>query len=51
MGIVFQQFNLFPHKTALENVSLAPEKVLERSGAEARAKAEALLTEWALRTR
>jgi polar amino acid transport system ATP-binding protein len=43
VGIVFQQFNLFPHKTALENVSLAPEKVLERSGAEARAKAEALL--------
>ena len=44
VGMVFQQYNLFPHKSALENVSLAPEKVLERSGAEARAKAEALLT-------
>ena len=43
VGMVFQQYNLFPHKTALENVSLGPEKVLERSGAEARGKAEALL--------
>ena len=31
VGIVFQQFNLFPHKTALENVTMAPEKVLGRS--------------------
>ena len=44
VGMVFQQYNLFPHKSALENVSLAPEKVLERSAAEARAKSEALLT-------
>ena len=28
VGMVFQQFNLFPHKTALENVTLAPRKVL-----------------------
>lgn len=28
MGMVFQRFNLFPHLTALENVSLAPRKVL-----------------------
>ena len=28
VGMVFQQFNLFPHKTALENVTMAPEKVL-----------------------
>jgi ABC-type polar amino acid transport system ATPase subunit len=42
-GIVFQQFNLFPNKSALENVSLAQEKVLGRGPAEARAKAEELL--------
>jgi polar amino acid transport system ATP-binding protein len=44
VGIVFQQFNLFPHKSALENVSMAQQQVLGRSGAEARAKAESLLT-------
>jgi polar amino acid transport system ATP-binding protein len=43
VGIVFQQFNLFPHKTALENVTLAQETVLGRSKAEARAKAAELL--------
>jgi polar amino acid transport system ATP-binding protein len=43
VGIVFQQFNLFPHKTALENVTLAQEKVLDRSGKEARTKGTELL--------
>jgi polar amino acid transport system ATP-binding protein len=43
VGMVFQQFNLFPHKTALENVTLAQEKVLGRSKPEARAKATELL--------
>jgi polar amino acid transport system ATP-binding protein len=43
VGIVFQQFNLFPHKTALENVRMAPEKVLGRSAEEARSKGMALL--------
>jgi polar amino acid transport system ATP-binding protein len=43
VGIVFQQFNLFPHKSAVENVCLAQEKVLGRGAGEARAKAEALL--------
>ena len=43
VGMVFQQFNLFPHKSALENVALAQEKVLERSDEEAKAKSEALL--------
>jgi ABC-type polar amino acid transport system ATPase subunit len=43
VGIVFQQFNLFPHKTALENVSLAQQTVLDRPADEARKKGEALL--------
>jgi ABC-type polar amino acid transport system ATPase subunit len=43
VGMVFQQFNLFPHKTALENVTMAPEKVLGKPRAEAREKATALL--------
>jgi polar amino acid transport system ATP-binding protein len=43
VGMVFQQFNLFPHKTALQNVTMAPEKVLGRSKQEARAKGTALL--------
>ena len=43
VGMVFQQFNLFPHKSALENVTIAQEKVLDRDAAEARAKGEELL--------
>jgi polar amino acid transport system ATP-binding protein len=43
VGIVFQQFNLFPHRTALQNVTLAQEEVLGRSKVEARAKATELL--------
>jgi polar amino acid transport system ATP-binding protein len=43
VGMVFQQFNLFPHKSALENVSLAQETVLDRSAEEARQKSEGLL--------
>jgi polar amino acid transport system ATP-binding protein len=43
VGIVFQQFNLFPHKTALQNVTVAQEKVLRRPKAEARAKGMQLL--------
>jgi polar amino acid transport system ATP-binding protein len=44
VGMVFQQFNLFPHKSALDNVCLAQEKVLDRKRDEARAKGEELLT-------
>ena len=43
VGIVFQQFNLFQHKSAIANVGLAQTKVLKRSYEEARAKAESLL--------
>ncbi|MEO8091221.1 MAG: amino acid ABC transporter ATP-binding protein [bacterium] len=43
VGLVFQQFNLFPLKTALENVSMGPEKVLGRDSEQARGEAEALL--------
>jgi polar amino acid transport system ATP-binding protein len=43
VGIVFQQFNLFPHKTAAENITLAPQTVLGRDRAEARRSAISLL--------
>jgi ABC-type polar amino acid transport system ATPase subunit len=36
MGMVFQHFNLFPHKTALENISLAPLQVKKTAPQEAR---------------
>ena len=40
IGIVFQQWNAFPHLTVKENVMLAPRKVLKQSKAEAEAMAE-----------
>jgi len=43
MGMVFQHFNLFPHMTILENMTLAPVKVLKKSQTEAEEKALALL--------
>lgn len=43
MGMVFQHFNLFPHKTILENITLAPMKLLKKSKEEANKKAMELL--------
>ena len=43
MGMVFQHFNLFPHKTIIDNMTLAPVKVLGMNKAEAEQKAQKLL--------
>ena len=43
MGMVFQQFNLFPHMTILKNMTLAPMKLLGKSKQEAEARAMELL--------
>jgi len=43
VGMVFQQFNLFPHRTVLQNVTLAPIKVRGQSKADAEANALRLL--------
>ena len=43
MGMVFQHFNLFPHMTVLDNMTLAPMKLLGKSRAEAEQQAMALL--------
>jgi ABC-type polar amino acid transport system ATPase subunit len=43
VGMVFQQFNLFPQMSAIENVALAQRTVLKRGEGEARTKAAALL--------
>ena len=43
MGMVFQHFNLFPHKTVLQNITLAPVTLKKKTTAEAEAQARALL--------
>jgi polar amino acid transport system ATP-binding protein len=43
VGMVFQQYNLFPHRTALDNIMMAPIHVLGRKRAEAEAQARALM--------
>ena len=48
VGIVFQAFNLFPHMSVLDNVTLAPRKVLKRPVPDAERDALALLTRFGL---
>ena len=43
MGMVFQQFNLFPHLTIMRNLTIGPMKLLGKSKAEAEQKAQELL--------
>lgn len=48
MAIVFQSFNLFPHMTVLDNITLAPRKVQQVSTADARRRGEELLERFGL---
>lgn len=43
VGMVFQQYNLFPHKTALQNIMMGPVKVLKQKPDEVKIKARSLL--------
>jgi polar amino acid transport system ATP-binding protein len=51
MGMVFQQFNLFPHMTVLKNMTLAPMKLLGKTKEEAEATALELLAKVGLADR
>jgi len=51
MGMVFQNFNLFPHMTVLRNMTLAPIKILKKSKEEAEKKAMELLRKVGLESR
>ncbi|APT59975.1 amino acid ABC transporter ATP-binding protein [Roseomonas gilardii] len=51
IGFVFQQFNLFPHLSVLDNVAIAPVRILGLSWHEAREQARALLTRVGLAAR
>src|SRR5690348_3909893 len=49
VGIVFQQYNLFPHRTALQNIMMAPMHVLKQDRATVEERARALLDKVGLR--
>lgn len=49
IGLVFQSYNLFPHMTVLQNITLGPRKVLGLTKAESEAGAESLLDRFGLR--
>lgn len=51
IGIVFQSYNLFPHMTVLDNIALAPRKVLGRSRSESTEQAKALLARFGLESK
>jgi ABC-type polar amino acid transport system ATPase subunit len=51
IGMVFQQFNLFPHLTASQNVALAPRRVRKQSESQARGNAQQLLAKVGLSER
>lgn len=48
IGIVFQSYNLFPHMTVLDNIALAPRKVLRRGRTECDEQARSLLARFGL---
>jgi polar amino acid transport system ATP-binding protein len=48
IGMVFQSYNLFPHMTVMQNITLAPRRVIGISRAEARERAERLLGRFGL---
>jgi len=49
MGMVFQNFNLFPHKTVLDNLTISPIKVKKETAEAAKEKAQALLEQVGLK--